>query len=164
MELRNNTPRKIVIEPGEGLEVLRSEIRLDADRELKYISIDRVDGEPICRSTVDNMGEEPAPDEPATPSYGSGEFGRQAATDGAGGTASEMVERSSILNPGGENDQPGLDDDASRTIDVCPACDSSQCYERSTLTPPWRCNDCGNEFDEPDERAARPGTRPSEEP
>lgn len=43
----------------------------------------------------------------------------------------------------------------SETTTACPECDSSQVYERETVSPPWRCNDCGAEFETPIEREPR---------
>jgi hypothetical protein len=40
----------------------------------------------------------------------------------------------------------------SETTTACPECDSSQVYERQTVSPAWRCNDCGAEFETPVER------------
>lgn len=54
------------------------------------------------------------------------------------------------------------------TVQACPECDSTNVYQRSTKTPPWRCSDCGEEFGDPIERevkapgpkASRPSPRP----
>lgn len=68
MKVKNETDRRIVIEPGEALDVRRSEVRLDAERELKYISIDRL------------------ADDYDAPAFGMGGYGEVAASDG-GATA-----------------------------------------------------------------------------
>lgn len=73
MKLKNETGRRIVIEPGEALDVRRSEVRLDAERELKYISIDRLADE----------------DDYDVPSFGMGGYGQVAEADG--GTAAERT-------------------------------------------------------------------------
>lgn len=40
-------------------------------------------------------------------------------------------------------------------VDACPGCDSSQINERITMSPVYRCVDCGAEFDEPVERGRK---------